>query len=268
MLQKQESWDIPHSDIFFCSHDQNDSLGTNNVYSCVVKAVYKQKDVAAKILNLHAGITNKTLTDYLDAVHCSKIGHHKNIVQIMGAYIAESSWRIVMELMPTSLWNYLHENGALENAPLKIVAEGMASGLQYLHSDQQALGFAHGGLSSNNVLLDVNSLDEREWSVKLSDYYLTTLCPDGSVSHAKGYAAPELAAGKMRSKTQADIYSFGVILVEMNIDPELPISNWDETYDEVERNWKPLSDLVKKCICEDIRLPNIGCVCKELENLK
>jgi len=186
----------------------------------------------------------------------------------MGAYIAESSWRIVMELMPTSLWNYLHENGALENAPLKIVAEGMASGLQYLHSDQQALGFAHGGLSSNNVLLDVNSPDEHDWSVKLSDYYLTTLCPDGSVSHAKGYAAPELVP-RMRPKTQADIYSFGVILVEMNIDPVLPISNWDETLDEVECNWKPLSDLVKKCICDaDIRLPNIGCVCKELENLK
>lgn len=266
-MQKQESWDIPHSDIVFCSHDQNDSLGTNNVYSCVVKAVYKQKDVAAKILNQHA-VTNETLTDYLDVVHCSKIGHHKNIVQIMGAYIAEGSWRIVMELMPTSLWNYLRENGALENAPLKIVAEGMAGGLQYLHSDQQALGFAHGGLSSKNVLLDVNSPDEREWSVKLSDYYLTTLCPDGSVSHAKGYAAPELVTGKMRP-TQADIYSFGVILVEMNTDRALPISNLKEAFEEVEHNWKPLSDLVKKCICDaDIRLPSIGCVCKELENLK
>ena len=104
--------------------------------------------------------------------------------------------------------------------------------------------------------------------MKLSDYYLTTLFPDGSVSHAKGYAAPELAAGKMRPKTQADIYSFGVILVEMNTDRALPISNLKEAFEEVEHNWKPLSDLVKKCICDaDIRLPSIGCVCKELENL-
>ena len=32
------------------------------------------------------------------------------------------------------------------------------------------LGLAHGGLSSNNVLLDASSIDEREWIVKLSDY--------------------------------------------------------------------------------------------------
>ena len=32
------------------------------------------------------------------------------------------------------------------------------------------LRLAHGGLSSNTVLLDTSSIDEREWIVKLSDY--------------------------------------------------------------------------------------------------
>jgi len=269
LLQEEQTWDISSENIV-CHHD--DSIGGNEKYSWVTKATYSCEEnlaVAAKSLNRHAGISNDNLTRYLEAVHCSKVDH-ENILRILGAYVDGTVFRIIMELMPTSLRKYLDENGAFENIPLKCIANGIAEGLQYLHSDQPALGLAHGGLSSNNVLLDASSIDEREWRVKLSDYCLPTLTAEGSVSHKKGYSAPEIVTSSMGIPTpKADIYSFGVVLVEMNTDQLLPpvISEPNEILQEVKQNWEALYQLVSKCVCtDDKRLTTIACVRKEMDN--
>ena len=122
-------------------YHHDDSIGGNEKYSWVIKATYSSMEklaVAAKSLNKHAGISNDNLTRYLEAVHCSKLDH-ENILRILGAYVDGTVFRIIMKLMPTSLRNYLDENGALENMPLKCIANGIAEGLQYLHSDQPHL---------------------------------------------------------------------------------------------------------------------------------
>ena len=275
-IQKQQPWKISHSDIQFGGQDL---IGTNGIYSSVSMAVYKTNDVAAKTLNsMRAGITEETLVKYAKSYSSPTI-RHENIVEIFGAFITEGAWRIVMELMPTSLRKHLDDDGALGNPELMIVARGVANGLQYLHcfkcgDHEQALGLAHGGLSSNNVLLDV---DSPEWKVKLSDYCLTTLRPgtDGSVSHAKAYAAPELCRnGQMVNvqmcSAQADIYSFGMILVEMNTGRVLPCtqSGSSDRVKEVKGNWEALSVLVEQCVCvAGNRLHCIQDVCEKLETL-
>ena len=68
---------------------------------------------------------------------------------------------------------------------------------------------------------------------------------------------------------KADIYSFGVVLVEMNTDQLLPplIYEPNEILQEVKQNWEPLYQLVSKCVCtDDKRLTTIACVRKEMDN--
>ena len=274
VLQEEQTWDISRDNIV-CHHD--DSIGGNEKYSWVIKATYsctEELAVAAKSLNMYACINNENLTRYLEAVHCSKVDH-KNILRILGAYVDGTVVRIIMDVMPTSLRKHLDENGALEDMQLKCIACGIVDGLQYLHSDKTSLGLAHGGLSSNNVLLDASDLDERKWVVKLSDYYLSTLTADGSVSHQKGYAAPEMLTSSVMAipTPKADIYSFGVILVEMNTDLLLPTptetTDSNDILQEVMRNWEALYHLVMKCVCtEDKRFTNIDSVRDEMNNLK
>ena len=70
---------------------------------------------------------------------------------------------------------------------------------------------------------------------------------------------------------KADIYSFGVILVEMNTDLLLPTqtetTDSNDILQEVKRNWEALYHLVMKCVCtEDKRFENIDSVRNEMDN--
>lgn len=72
----------------------------------------------------------------------------------------------------------------------------------------------HGNLKSNNILIDVDYLP------RLSDFGLHLILNPSAAqdmleaSAAQGYKAPELAKVRDVSK-ETDIYSFGVILLEM-----------------------------------------------------
>lgn len=94
------------------------------------------------------------------------------------------------------------------------IACGSARGLEYLHckADPPVI---YRDLKSANILLD------SEFNPKLSDFGLAKLGPVGDNTHVStrvmgtyGYCAPEYAmSGKLTLKS--DIYSFGVVLLEL-----------------------------------------------------
>ncbi|KAL2636754.1 hypothetical protein AAZV13_06G015400 [Glycine max] len=94
------------------------------------------------------------------------------------------------------------------------IAVGAARGLEYLHckADPPVI---YRDLKSANILLD------NEFNPKLSDFGLAKLGPVGDNTHVStrvmgtyGYCAPEYAmSGKLTLKS--DIYSFGVLLLEL-----------------------------------------------------
>lgn len=94
------------------------------------------------------------------------------------------------------------------------IAVGAARGLEYLHctADPPVI---YRDLKSANILLD------NEFNPKLSDFGLAKLGPVGDNTHVStrvmgtyGYCAPEYAmSGKLTLKS--DIYSFGVVLLEL-----------------------------------------------------
>ena len=78
----------------------------------------------------------------------------------------------------------------------------------------------HGDVKASNVLLD------SEFCAQVADFGFTKLIPEGA-SHAKGglgYLAPEYDAISEKASESCDVYSFGILLLEL-ISGRKPIEN-------------------------------------------
>uniref|UniRef100_A0A2N9G6T4 Protein kinase domain-containing protein n=1 Tax=Fagus sylvatica TaxID=28930 RepID=A0A2N9G6T4_FAGSY len=146
--------------------------------------------------------------------------HHTNVVQLIG-FCAEGPKRaLIYEFMPNgSLEKYIFSREG--NIPLSIektyeISLGVARGIEYLHQgcDMQILHF---DIKPHNILLDEN------FTPKVSDFGLAKLYPaDGSIVSLTaargtlGYIAPELFYKNIGGVSyKADVYSFGMLLMEM-----------------------------------------------------
>lgn len=143
---------------------------------------------------------------------------HPNLVKLIGYCLEDENRLLVYEYMPRgSLENHLFRRGShIQPLPWNLrmkVALGAAKGLAYLHSAEAKVIYRD--FKTSNVLLDT------DYTAKLSDFGLAKDGPVGEKSHVStrvmgtyGYAAPEyLSTGHLTAKS--DIYSFGVVLLEM-----------------------------------------------------
>lgn len=105
------------------------------------------------------------------------------------------------------------------------IALGIAHGLEYLHSVSSS-NISHGNIKSSNIMLN------RNYDAFLSEYCITSLVSlSSSLSNSSSrkhqqqtvyryvYGAPELInidnTSKSGSQKAADVYSFGVLLLEL-----------------------------------------------------
>nr|XP_043632467.1 receptor-like cytoplasmic kinase 176 isoform X2 [Erigeron canadensis] len=156
--------------------------------------------------------------------------NHPNLVQLIGYCLEDDQRLLVYEFMSRgSLENHLfrrssHFQPLSWNLRLK-VALGAAKGLAYLHSPEAKVIYRD--FKCSNILIDSN------YNAKLSDFGLAKDGPVDGKSHVStrvmgtyGYAAPEyMATGHLTERS--DIYSFGVVLLEILtgrrcIDPNRP----------------------------------------------
>lgn len=87
------------------------------------------------------------------------------------------------------------------------IAYGVARGIKYLHS--QGPDVSHGNIKSSNVLLT------KSYNARVSDFGLAQLVgPPSSPNRVAGYRAPEVTDPRKVSQ-KADVYSFGVLLLEL-----------------------------------------------------
>ncbi|KAG1330509.1 Receptor-like serine/threonine-protein kinase [Cocos nucifera] len=143
---------------------------------------------------------------------------HRNIVTLHGYYIAPQFNLLIYELMPNGSLDALLHGKSSKEKPLDWssrckIAVGAARGLSYLHHDCIP-HIIHRDIKSSNILLDQNM------EARVSDFGLATLMePDQShvttiVAGTFGYLAPEYF-DTGRATTKGDVYSFGVILLEL-----------------------------------------------------
>ncbi|XP_022719659.1 probable LRR receptor-like serine/threonine-protein kinase At1g12460 isoform X1 [Durio zibethinus] len=150
---------------------------------------------------------------------------HPNLVAFQGYYWSSTMQLILSEFIPNgNLYDNLHGssypststgagNSELSWSRRFHIALGTARALSYLHHDCRP-PILHLNIKSTNILLD------ERYEAKLSDYGLGKLLPilDNygltKFHNAVGYVAPELAQS-LRVSEKCDVYSFGVILLEL-----------------------------------------------------
>jgi serine/threonine protein kinase len=146
--------------------------------------------------------------------------HHVNIVQLIGFCVEGSKRALVYEFMPNgSLNKYIFSpevSTFLSYDKMYNIALGVARGIEYLHQGC-TMQILHFDIKPHNILLDEN------FAPKVSDFGLAKLYPidDSIVSLTAargtlGYMAPELFYKNIGGISyKADVYSFGMLLMEM-----------------------------------------------------
>ncbi|KAK6140050.1 hypothetical protein DH2020_026185 [Rehmannia glutinosa] len=159
------------------------SLGT------VYKAVLDDGcTVAVKRLKDANPCARKEFEQYMDVI--GKL-RHANVVRFRAYYYAKEEKLLVYDYMP---------NGSLHS---------LLHGLERIHGEYASSRIPHGNVKSSNVLLDKNG------TACISDFGLSLLLnPAHAVARLGGYKAPEQAEIKRLSQ-KADVYSFGVLLLEV-----------------------------------------------------
>ncbi|KAK1260273.1 Leucine-rich repeat receptor-like protein kinase PXL2 [Acorus gramineus] len=142
---------------------------------------------------------------------------HRNIVRLLGYLHNETDAMIVYDYMPNgNLWEALHGERArrvlVDWVSRYNVAVGVAQGLAYLHHDCHP-PVIHRDVKSNNILLDGN-LEARIADFGLARAMLRKNETVSVVAGSIGYIAPEYGY-TMKVDQKSDIYSFGVVLMEL-----------------------------------------------------
>ncbi|XP_062210404.1 probable inactive receptor kinase At1g48480 [Phragmites australis] len=138
---------------------------------------------------------------------------HELVVPLRAYYFSKDEKLLVYDYMSMgSLSALLHGNRASGRTPLdwetrSAIALAAARGVAYIHSTGPTA--SHGNIKSSNVLLTKN------YEARVSDHGLPTLVgPSFSLTRVSGYRAPEVTDIR-RVSQKADVYSFGVLLLEL-----------------------------------------------------
>ncbi|XP_068339504.1 L-type lectin-domain containing receptor kinase IX.1-like [Pyrus communis] len=139
---------------------------------------------------------------------------HRNLVQLIG-WCHKKKLLLVYEFMPNgSLDSHLFTEKCLLLWGLRYkIAQGLASGLLYLHQEWEQC-VLHRDIKSSNVMLDSN------FNAKLGDFGLARLVDHGKqskttiVAGTRGYMALEYVITGKASK-ESDVYSFGIVALEI-----------------------------------------------------
>nr|XP_043621640.1 cold-responsive protein kinase 1 [Erigeron canadensis] len=196
------------------------------------------KDAAIKVL---AAESKQGAREFLTEIKVISDIEHENLAKLCGCCV-EGDHRILV-------YDYIENNSLAQtllgggHSSIQFswrtrtkICIGIARGLAYLHEEVRP-HIVHRDIKASNILLD------KDLTPKISDFGLAKLMPANTthvstrVAGTIGYLAPEYAIRGQLTR-RADVYSFGVLLIEIvsgrcNTNSLLPM---DEQY-ILERTW-------------------------------
>ncbi|KAK7320166.1 hypothetical protein RJT34_04900 [Clitoria ternatea] len=179
-------------------------------FGTAYKAVLESGPVVAVKRLKDVTITEKEFREKIEAVGRMD---HESLVPLRAYYFSRDEKLLVYDYMSMgSLSALLHGNKGAGRTPLNweirsSIALGAARGIEYLHS--QGPNVSHGNIKSSNILLT------KSYDARVSDFGLAHLVgPSSTPNRVAGYRAPEVTDPRKVSQ-KADVYSFGVLLLEL-----------------------------------------------------
>ncbi|KFK35080.1 hypothetical protein AALP_AA5G232600 [Arabis alpina] len=245
--------------------------------SCTVAAATFSPSTVVAVRRLSDGDATWRRKEFENEVEAIGRVHHPNIVRLRACYYAEDERLLITDYMRNgSLYSALHggPSSTLNSLswPERLrIAQGTARGLMYIH-EYSPRKYVHGNLKSTKILLD------DELQPRISGFGLTRLVSGyskltGSLSTKRqsldqtfltsastvtritapsaAYLAPEARASSgCKLSQKCDVYSFGVILMEL-LTGRLPNASSENNGEELVRlvkNWvkeeKPLDEIL------------------------
>ena len=206
-LQQQSHWVVRKEEI-----EMTDEVLGKGGWGEVKVAKFRGLRVAAKCL-YEVILSPYNISVFTREMEIAARVRHPNLLQFIGATKVGTPI-ILSELMPTSLRKEL-EAGPLPYHAVLAISQDIACGLNYLHLFKPD-PILHRDVSTANVLLQPIS---GGWRAKVSDYGSANLQPMIGCTVNPGnpvYSAPEAGVPKDHSPAM-DVYSYGVVLIEMMI---------------------------------------------------
>ncbi|KAL3527430.1 hypothetical protein ACH5RR_012086 [Cinchona calisaya] len=193
-------------------------LGQGGFGTVYKGALHDGTEIAVK--RMESGVlTAKRLDEFKSEITVLTKVRHRHLVALIGYCLDGNEKLLVYEYMPQGTLTRHLLNWASEGLkPLGwtkrlTIALDVARGVEYLHGLAHQ-SFIHRDLKPSNILLG------DDMRAKVGDFGLVRLAPEGKgsietrIAGTFGYLAPEYAVTG-RVTTKVDVFSFGVILMEL-----------------------------------------------------
>ncbi len=210
-------------------------------------SVAKFRGVQVAVKRIHNQIVSRHNEDlFRREMQMAARLRHLNLAQFIGATI-RGDMMILMELMPTSLRRQIETDEYFPPKLVKTVSVDIVKALNYLHQ-MKPDPMIHRDISSANVLLEP-FLPPKLWKAKITDYGSVNLVRQLHTENPgnPAYSAPE-AGTPSQQTTKMDIYSFGVLMLEMLTGQLLAPENRSNLFRQVHH--EHLLRLLQRCLSE------------------
>ena len=248
-------------------------------YGEVYKISYSDKLYAGKIIykkllpghpHPSSDQINKFMGEIENASAILVTNQHPNIEQFHSVIqlTPDGPPILLTELLPENLNSYTARmKGKLPIHAQLDLCHDMAKGLQFLHT----AGLVHNNLHGANILIS------QDGQAKIADY----ICPlvdslnEQTAPQHNVYTSPELIKNISLFTKQSDIYSLGVLYLQVATQsPPMPndstelseVQCWKEQLDQITTN--PLKPLILQCLGIIPARPSIDRVCTKIVTAK
>lgn len=191
--------------------------------------VFSDSGLALKEINCHGEISQDFVRE-ISALNSLK--NHPHIIKV----VKVNHQKIWMEKMDSDLLHFIRVNGKLNQPDCLIISRQLVSGLYTIHHSK----IIHRDIGPKNILINHSTKLAKICDFGLSRY-ITSKDPDTHSSEicTKYYRSPELLTGYGRYGYNADIWSLGIVCLEMlTHGPEFHIKIISDDIIKVYSKWR------------------------------